>query len=383
MKRKRSRLLGRIMSAFTSVLLIFLSVFGCFDFQSKAAESGLIIEDEIIVQGDSSSYSTYIPGAFWSTHRYWWQESATQSHIVYCIESNKGSPGTGGVTYPSNYYADDGKSGEYVDRILLAAAVAHGPGGGLSRDGREWWRAKLPGLGLQSGVVDDEDFMYVVTHIAANYAYMGISGNDVNTIYKGVPSNWQSVFDEYMSFLSDVADGNPTFRDPNCPAGYATAYTNFWVRIFNPPEGSGYQRMAFAAGQAQKWVPVGMRLRINVNKTTPGGKDLGKSLDGATYGLYKEDGTELDRISLHAPQESGMNPNTLVTGQFNLYLPEFPDGDDITMTWRNTTFRRLPLRPDLNGIPKSIGLFIIIRCITREMVGRMIIRLQRTIPYLI
>jgi len=321
-KRKRSRLLGRVVSAVMSALFIFLSVFNGFDFVSRA-EISYNYEDATIVQGKNILYSTFMDGGSWNTHRYTWNDGGTE-RIVYCIESNKGAPGEGGATYPRNYLADNGKSGEYVDRILLAAAVAHGPGGGLANDGRMWWieQGGVPEL------ANNEDFMYLITHIAANYAYNGISGNSRDIIYRGVPEAWQQKIDQYLLFLTAVADEECTYRDPACPAGYGTAYTNFWVRIFEPPEGSGYQQMAFAAGQAQKWVPVGMRLRINVNKTTPGGKDLGKSLDGATYGLYKEDGTELDRISLHAPQESGLNPNTLVTGQFNLYLPEFPDGDE-------------------------------------------------------
>ena len=130
-KRKRSKLLLRIASSIMSALTIFLSVFAGFDFTVKA---DIHLDDGgTIVKGDSLNYGDYIPGGSWSTHKYQWHESDGHVHWVYCIESNKGAPSQTNTDYPQSYLADNGRNGEYVDRILLAAAVAHGPGGGLAR----------------------------------------------------------------------------------------------------------------------------------------------------------------------------------------------------------------------------------------------------------
>ena len=312
MKRIKKRL-KQFGASFLAVLTIFLSVFGSLNIQANADDEVINVNGDFpVVKGKNIPYNSFMDGGSWSTHMYTYN-----GRYIYCIESNKSAPPDGTTSYTHMYMGDkkmkDPRS--YKDLGLLACAVAHGPGGELEYAGRLWW--------IEHGhpeVADNVEARYVITHIAANYAYAGISDNDPNTIYKGVPASWISVFDEYMAFLGRVLDEQATYRDPSHDgpeyAGQATTWTNFYVYVLETPAGGGdYQKMAFAGGQVWKGLKVGFRIKIDINKTTAGSIDYGRSLDGAEFALFTEEGKQVgDKIVLHRVE--GKNENIFVSGEF-------------------------------------------------------------------
>lgn len=293
MKEKKNNYLLRIGASVLSVLMIFIHVFASYHTVSKAET---IYGDHIIEQGENIQYSDVFGAGSWSTHRYSWN-----GRIIYCIESNKGAPGNR-ANYGSSYMGDvEGKT-TGIDRGLLACAIAHGPGGELDYAGRQWWIDHgRPEIG------NNENGMYVVTHIAANYAYAGISSNTREIIYKGVPGDLWGMFDEYMQFLGKVAAGESTYQHDGKP----TSWDNFWVEILMPGENTGWQQMAVYAGVQRHYdLPQGVDIVVPVSKSG----DEKHSLDGAVYGLFKNDGTEMERITL-----SG---TTTAVGKFEIKITE-------------------------------------------------------------
>ena len=277
---------------------------------ATALRGALPDTNHIITQGESIQYSDVFGAGGWSTHRYSWN-----GRIIYCIESNKGAPGNG-ANYPSSYMADVKGKTTGIDRGLLACAIAHGPGGELDYAGRLWW-----GDHGRPEIANNDNAMYVVTHIAANYAYAGISSNTREIIYKGVPGDLWGVFDEYMQFLGQVADGEATYQYEGKP----TSWDNFWVEVLMPGENTGWQQMAVYAG-AQRHSDEATSIDITVPVTKTG--DGTHKLSGAVYGLFKGDDTEIERITLSAGQTAEGSFSVTLTEPGEYYVKEIksPEG---------------------------------------------------------
>ena len=323
MKKKR-RLFFRIAALFLMILTVLPVVFGGFGLPAKAAGE-IEYVSHTINKHQLIQYSNVFPGGTWETHYYdYGDPGSDEGRAVYCIESYKSSPNDG-TDYWANYLADvkmkDPES--YADHTLLAAAVAHGPGGALYDAGKKWW-ATCGQTGINA---DSNESMYVITHIAANYAYLGMSLDDISTdspVFQGVPADYLKYFKQYMEFLGKVADGEPTYRDPNHDGegweNWITTWSNFKVRVYLP-DNTGVQKMAMFVDAEWRGIyyEPGIRINLPLIKTPDGGTGPAiPSMEGAVYGLYTADGTEKQRITLHA--EGGISPNTAVYGKFDCYL---------------------------------------------------------------
>ncbi|MBR4579913.1 MAG: hypothetical protein IKO32_01620 [Lachnospiraceae bacterium] len=314
--KKLRRLMIRVGTAFAAAMLIILSVLGSLNITAKAGGS-IIYEDHPITVVESISYTEVFQGgsaaASWSTHRYLYD-----NRNVYCIESNKAAPADGTI-YPASYIGDcrqqDPES--YMDLSVLAAAIAHGPSGKLYYAGLSWWRTcGVTGIPLGNDY-EAERSMYVITHVAANYAFAAMSSNDPSVYYQGVPQEYWKYFDRYIEFLAKVANGDTTFpdpeHDPGTNGGIATSWKNIKVRIIVPGEATGLQAMAMYVDAEWKPVYPGIRIKIPVIKTTdnPGSA----SLEGAVYGLYDANGNLLQSVTLH--QRGTIDPTAVVYGEFD------------------------------------------------------------------
>lgn len=339
MKNKR-RILGRIIACIMIIAAIFPAVFGTLKLPVKAAGQ-IEYTSHTINKHQLIKYDKVFPGGSWETHYYdYGDPGEDNARAVYCIESYKSSP-KDNTDYWANYLADvamkDPES--YVDHALLACAVAHGPGGDLYYAGKQWWAT----CG-QTGVnAYDNETMYVITHIAANYAYLGMSLDDITTdspVFQGVPADYLKYFKQYMEFLGKVAAGEPTYKDPNHDwPDWVTTWSNFKVRVFLPDD-NGVQKMAMFVDAEWRGIyyQPGIQINLPLIKTQDGGTGPAfPSMEGAVYGLYKSDGEEIQRITLHA--EGGVNPNTAVYGKFDCYLQ--PGGGE---EWSDTSPK--PFRDD-------------------------------------
>ena len=325
-KKKTERIWRRAGVLLITAITAFLSVFGGFDIKTKATGQ-IEYDSHSIVKGQNIQYSKVFTGGSWSTHYYSYGDPGSDySRAVYCIESYKSAPGDS-TDYWASYIADvkmrDPES--YADHALLAAAIAHGPGGKLYYAGKDWWAT----CGQYDIPINDES-MYVITHIAANYAYLAMNNGDISDaspVWQGVPHDYIKYFRDYMQFLGDVADGAATFRDPDHDwANWLTTWRNFKIRIFLPDD-SGVQKMAMfmdAEWEGVYYEP-GIQINLPLVKTPEGTVGAAfPSMEGAVYGLFTADGTEKQRITLKA--EGGINPNVAVYGKFNCYLQ--PGGGD-------------------------------------------------------
>ena len=263
MKGKKRRLTRRFVASLMTFFSVFLAVFSSVTFKAEAAS---------LNQGHQILYSTYGMGSY-STHYYttdW--DGDGYSEVAYCIESSKASTPSG------TNYSNSGETGA----DLLAKVLYYGWGG--------------PGQAyIVSLFGNNPDLCYLVTHIAANYAFTGdpnYNGGN-NDYYRGTSADICERTGIH-TFIRGVANA------PEVPGSGGRRFGQGSTTIFKISAGTQ------AIGVLTWWrdsspTPTSIDITVPITKNGDGTH----SVNGAVYGLYNSSDTEIARVTL-----SGTSPAT-------------------------------------------------------------------------
>ena len=248
--RKCQGLLKRLLCFLCSFVVLF-TVFTGVSLPVKAAK---------VERGAEIKYSSYIPGGTWATHYY-----TLDGHMAYCIESEKNM-------------VDDGDYGTITEVFssypLLCKVLFYGYGGPAYKMG-EFFSGY--------GVTLTEEQAYLYTHIAANYAYGGYV--------------WHGLTEESAHAL--YIDEWIRYCDKNVCLPENKHLTGGIVKIATP---GGAQKVAYLDSFTFEDITVSLEVKINFGKNKNTAGDA--TTHNAVYGLFNENGTELNRITLTVPEGS-------------------------------------------------------------------------------
>ena len=279
MKGKRKFLLKRATAFIMMALTVFMTVFGVANLTAFAAT---------LDQGRSISYGIFDNGSHWNTHLYKvdWDGQGYMKY-AYCIESNKTST-------PSGEYAS---LGEY-NYELLCKVLYYGLGG--------------PGDALLHSMYGyDEDLCYLVTHIAANYAYSGIPGVGDGNFYKGTSAELCEQYGLHEFIRRAAACEEVDGKRYSAGACQVYAYS------------AGTQKIAVLSWSQSTGGPSEIEIEVPISK---GGESL--PVAGAVYGLFNSSGSELDRVTLSGENPAKGTISIKVSSSGDYYIQEItePDG---------------------------------------------------------
>ena len=205
-----------------------------------------------LIQGRTIQYSDWGLGSY-STHFYqvdW--DGDGQYEIAYCLESEKSSPGGGDISVFDQYGTDEAE--------MLCKVLYYGYGG--------------PGEAyIRSLFGNNEDLLYLVTHIAANYAFTGAGLSDSTDFYKGTSYNECEAMGVH-TFIRGVMESPP----PEVDGEY---FVGGQVSVYRYSAGSqGIGLITWSEGSKPK--PKELDLSIQVRKD-----GFNESVRGAEYTMYQ------------------------------------------------------------------------------------------------
>ena len=240
-------------------------------------QGGLQVNAAHLDRGRVINYSDWGLG-YYSTHFYRIDyDGDGQYEIAYCFESEKTSPGGGDIGIFAQYGTDEAE--------MLCKVLYYGYGG--------------PGEGyIRSLFGDNEDLLYLVTHISANYAFTGAGLSDSTDFYKGTSYEACEAMGVHTFLRGVMSSPPPDVNGRHFGGGQASLY-----RFSAGSQGIGLLTWSESAGG-----PTSIEISVPVTKSGDGVR----SVNGAVYGLFESNGREIARITL--------NGGVTATGKFTEVL---------------------------------------------------------------